>query len=375
MKLAPVIREINRSNNDSSSGRQPSMSVLDAHIDLCIVHTGQHYDRDMSDVFFEELGIPEPNHYLEVGSGSHAQQTGEVMVRFERVCMSERPDLVMVVGDVNSTMACAIAAKKLRIPVAHVEAGLRSGDMSMPEEINRVVTDSICDVFFATEQSAVDNLLREGKDGRQIHFVGHVMIDTLLYELRKLEVADTGNWTTTPIKARLRQYGVITLHRPSNVDDPQKLTAIMSALRTVSETVPLVFPVHPRTRVNLEKTQFVIPDSIILTRPLGYREFLNLWKDARIVITDSGGLQEETTALGVPCVTVRDNTERPITLSRGTNRLAGTTATGIVECARLALTERHARELRRPPLWDGNSAARIVDALRRWQASQIPRKQ
>jgi UDP-N-acetylglucosamine 2-epimerase (non-hydrolysing) len=346
MKIAPIIRAIERAPG----------------IRYTLVHTGQHYDREMSDVFFEELGIPAPHHHLEAGGGSHAEQTAKIMVAYERVATDERPDWTVVVGDVNSTLACSIVAKKLGIRVAHVEAGLRSGDMAMPEEVNRIVTDAISDLFFVTEPAGVENLAREGKPADRVHFVGHVMIDNLFHQRDRLAQADPASFATTGIKRRLGRYGVVTLHRPSNVDDPVALRALAGALNAIAARLPLVFPVHPRTRANLERFGIELDRRIELGKPLSYMEFLNLWKDARLVLTDSGGLQEETTALGVPCVTLRENTERPITLTEGTNRLAGTSPERIVQLAGEAL-DAAPGVARRPALWDGQAAERTVAVL------------
>jgi len=347
MKIAPIARALDKRA---------------AHFDYLIIHTGQHYDREMSDVFFEELGIPQPDHHLECGGGSHAEQTAKIMVAFEKVCQTERPDCVIVVGDVNSTLACSIVAKKLHIPLAHIEAGLRSGDMSMPEEINRLVTDSISDWFFCTEPAGVENLLKEGKPKERIFHVGQVMVDNLLYQRDKLETADKTGFESEAIKKRLRRYGVVTLHRPSNVDDPATLAGIAQALKTISERLPLVFPVHPRTRSRLEQIGRDLGDKVILTRPLSYMDFLNLWKDAVIVLTDSGGLQEETTALVLPCLTLRSNTERPITCDDGTNTLVGNDPQRIVEETNKILAGL-GKAGRRPELWDGRAAHRIMDCL------------
>ena len=353
MKIAPIVRALQR---------------YPATFDWRLVHTGQHYDRDMSDVFFEELEIPKPHYHLEAGGGSHAEQTAKIMVRYEEVCMRERPTLVMVVGDVNSTLACSIVAKKLNIPVAHVEAGLRSGDMSMPEEINRIVTDAISDHFFVTEKAGIENLRREGKPESSIHFVGHVMIDNLFHQVKKLEEMDASAFPSYGLKQSLGAYGVVTLHRPATVDSKEQLTRVMGALREISHRLPLVFPVHPRTRGNLEKFDVPVGDDIHLMQPLPYMEFLNLWKDARLVLTDSGGLQEETTALGVPCLTLRENTERPITMEEGSNVLVGTDPGRILDAANAALASAMPTSGRRPSLWDGAAAERIVDILRRHAA-------
>jgi UDP-N-acetylglucosamine 2-epimerase (non-hydrolysing) len=347
MKIAPIVRALDKQSQ---------------HFKYQIIHTGQHYDREMSDVFFEELGIPHPDHHMECGGGSHAEQTAKIMVAFEKVCNAHLPDCVLVVGDVNSTLACSIVAKKLHIPVAHIEAGLRSGDRSMPEEINRLVTDSISDWFFCTEPAGVENLLAEGKPKESVFHVGHVMVDNLLYQRDKLDHADTTGFQSIAIKKNHPHYGVITLHRPSNVDNAETLSDIFSALNTIAISLPLIFPVHPRTRTNLEKYDIAVSERIQLTNPLSYMDFLNLWKDAALILTDSGGLQEETTALGVPCLTLRHNTERPITLSEGTNILVGTDPKVIVEEARRVLAGK-GKAGHRPYLWDGQAAERIVQHL------------
>lgn len=346
MKIAPIVR------------------ALQAHgsLDFKIIHTGQHYDREMNEVFFEELGIPPPDVFMGAGGGSHAQQTAKIMVAFEELCQAERPDCVLVVGDVNSTLACSIVAKKLCIPVAHVEAGLRSGDMAMPEEINRLVTDAITDWFFVTEPSGRDNLLKEGKPASAVHYVGHVMVDNLLFQAEKLASVDTSVFETATFKAANPRYGVVTLHRPSNVDDAQTMARIAGALKTISSELPLIFPVHPRTRGNLQRFGIDLGTNVVLVGPRAYMEFLNLWKDAAVVLTDSGGLQEETTALGVPCITIRENTERPVTVDEGTNMLVGTDPARIVEEAGKVLAGR-GKQGCRPALWDGLAAERIVGVL------------
>lgn len=348
MKIAPIVR------------------ALQAHggLDFKIIHTGQHYDHDMNDVFFEELGIPAPDLFMAAGGGGHAQQTGKIMLAFEELCQQQRPDAVLVVGDVNSTLACSIVAKKMQIPVAHVEAGLRSGDMAMPEEINRLVTDSITDWFFVTEPSGVEHLAREGKPESAVHYVGHVMVDNVLYQAAKL--AKSGDQTLDPNGFKAAQagarYGVLTLHRPSNVDDPATMARIAEGLREIAATLPLIFPVHPRTRANLDKFGIDLGPNVMLVGPQGYMAFLNLWKDAAVVLTDSGGLQEETTALGVPCVTIRENTERPVTVDEGSNVLVGTDPQKMVAQVKLILSGQ-GKQGRRPALWDGKAAERIVAIL------------
>jgi UDP-N-acetylglucosamine 2-epimerase (non-hydrolysing) len=350
MKIAPIVRALQGQDR----------------LSFKIIHTGQHYDREMNDVFFEELGIPQPDVFMAAGGGSHAQQTAKIMVGFEELCMSERPAAVLVVGDVNSTLACSIVAKKLNIPVAHVEAGLRSGDMTMPEEINRLVTDSISDWFFVTEPAALEHLRREGKPDSAVHYVGHVMVDNVLYQADKLTRTDTASFETSAFKAARKEagqrYGVVTMHRPSNVDDAETFTRIAGALKEIAGELPLIFPVHPRTRANIEKFGIDLGPNITLAGPQAYMAFLNLWKDAAVVLTDSGGLQEETTALGVPCVTIRENTERPVTVDEGSNVLAGTDPAAILREARKVLRG-EGKQGRRPHLWDGKAAERIVAVL------------
>lgn len=327
-----------------------------------IVHTGQHYDYAMSQAFFDDLEMPRPDHFLEAGSGSHAVQTGKIMVAFEEVCVDEKPDLVIVVGDVNSTLACSVVAKKLLIKVAHVEAGLRSFDLTMPEEINRMVTDALSDLFFVTEESGRDNLLREGKPADQIHLVGNVMIDNLLHQVREVGNAPAQAFPTSELKERLGAYAFLTLHRPSNVDDHAKFKEIAEALNTIAEELPIVFPIHPRTRKMQETFSVSFSPNIHLMPPLGFRESLFLWKDARVVLTDSGGLQEETTALKVPCITIRDNTERPITVTHGSNTLAGTSKDRVLKAFRTTLADSNGH-FAIPPLWDGRAAERIWEIL------------
>jgi UDP-N-acetylglucosamine 2-epimerase (non-hydrolysing) len=349
MKIAPIVRAL----RDSGRG-----------LAFQIVHTGQHYDREMNGIFFDELGIPPPDVRFDSGSGTHAEQTAKIMLAFEAYCRACSPDLVLVVGDVNSTLACTIVARKQRIAVAHVEAGLRSGDLAMPEEVNRIVTDSVANLFFATEPSAVTNLLAEGKPRACVFHVGHVMVDNLVFQLAKLVGSDGASLSSSALKAGHARYGVVTLHRPSNVDDPATLRRIAAALRDVSRRLPLVFPVHPRTRASLDRLDVDLGTGVVRTPPLSYMDFLNLWKDAAVVLTDSGGLQEETTALGVPCVTLRENTERPITVAEGTNTLAGSDPERIRHAVAGAL-HGEGRAGRRPQLWDGHAAERIVAILRR----------
>ena len=342
MKIAPLMWEIERRTD----------------IDAYLVHTGQHYDERMSKLFFEELKIPRPDIDLGVGSGSHASQTAEVMKRFEPLVLGERPDAVLVVGDVNSTIACALTAVKLGVPVAHVEAGLRSFDSTMPEEINRILTDAISHWLFVTEPSGVENLKREGVSQDRIYLVGNVMIDTLL-ACRELSACSS---IRDDLHVTDRPFGVLTLHRPANVDDPDVLSGILSAIGRIQRELPIVFPVHPRTRKALEGHDLAAMPGLILTEPLGYLDFMKLLSEARLVLTDSGGIQEETTVLGVPCLTLRNNTERPITIEQGTNHLVGLDPQRIVAAAQKALSEpSHAGRV--PDLWDGRAAARIVDIL------------
>lgn len=335
---------------------KPVMDALEERgAEVVLVHTGQHYDEAMNDVFFDELGIRRPDHMLHVGSGTQATQTAKVMTTFEPLAEEIQPDVVVVVGDVNSTVACALVAAKLGCLVAHVEAGLRSRDWSMPEEVNRVVTDRLSDYLLAPSHDAEENLLAEGYRDDQIHVVGNVMVDTLMANLARAR----SSGTLEQLGLVPGGYGVVTLHRPANVDDPESLVALIQALNRVAERCPLVFPVHPRTRSALVGVE-VHPDLRLLP-PAGYLDFLALQADARMVLTDSGGVQEETTVLGVPCLTLRDNTERPITVTEGTNRVVGRDPRRIVEAALQTLA--HGCRPRRPALWDGNAGARIADTL------------
>lgn len=346
MKIAPIVRALR----------------ADGRLAWKIIHTGQHYDRDMNDVFFEELGIPTPDVRLGCGGGTHAEQTGKIMVAYEALCAAEKPAACLVVGDVNSTLACSIVAKKAGIPVAHVEAGLRSGDMSMPEEINRLVTDAISDWFFVTEPSGLKHLQQEGKDMGVVWDVGHVMVDNVLFQAEKLRHMATSGLESDGYKQRHARYGVVTLHRPSNVDSAESLENVAKVLRRVSQELPLVFPAHPRTRANIEKFGIDLGQNVELMGPQAYMSFLHLWKDAVVVLTDSGGLQEETTALGVPCVTIRENTERPVTVDEGSNVLAGTNPDNVIAAALNAVAGNGKRG-RRPLLWDGKAAERTVNIL------------
>jgi UDP-N-acetylglucosamine 2-epimerase (non-hydrolysing) len=341
MKLAPLFRAFSR---------HPEFSPA-------LVHTGQHYDEKMSGQFFTELGLPAPLYNLEVGSGTHAQQTAEIMKRFEPVVLRENPHAVLVVGDVNSTAACALVAKKLNVAVIHVEAGLRSFDRSMPEEINRLVTDAISDLLLVTEESGAHNLQREGVGPEKICFVGNLMIDSLYFQLersRSSQILDR-------LGLRGKRFGLITLHRPSNVDDAAQLEQLLRALREIAaDKLPLLFPVHPRTRSRLQDPQ--LTGALHLLEPLGYTDFVALMSQAAVVFTDSGGVQEETTALGIPCLTLRANTERPITVEQGTNRLAGTSYESILRAWSDLNSNPPCGKV--PSLWDGQAALRCVDAIR-----------
>lgn len=343
MKVAPIWRELDKYG----------------HIARKLVHTGQHYDENMSKIFFDELKLPKPDVYLGVGSGSHGVQTARVMIEIEKVLAKERPELLIVVGDVNSTMAGALVAAKADVPVAHVEAGLRSFDRTMPEEINRMVTDMLSDLLFTTERAAETNLLAEGMAKDKIHFVGNVMIDSLQYYRPMAErsgILDTLGFTP-------KAYGLVTLHRPSNVDDPDTIRSIVGALTEIGAQCPLVFPVHPRTRKVLSSNELKIrEDRLRLVDPVGYLDFVKLMSNARLVLTDSGGIQEETTVLGIPCLTIRKNTERPITIELGTNRLVGVDADRIVEEGRQVLAGGPTSPVI-PELWDGKAAERIVKII------------
>lgn len=355
MKMAPIMA---------------ALADLGPELTVSLVHTGQHYDVAMNHQYFEALGIPQPDINLEVGSGSHAAQTAEVMRRFEPALDAKQPSAVLVVGDVNSTLACALVATKKGIPVIHVEAGLRSFDRAMPEEINRILTDQISDLLFTTERSGRENLLREGIDDSRIRFVGNVMIDTLR---RNLERA-------VPVARILKAaggeaflnghegYAVLTMHRPSNVDDPGTLRILLETVLKISARLPVIFPMHPRTRAMIEKfglgEMLDVPE-IIQLPPMGYLEMLGLMKDARVVLTDSGGIQEETTALGVPCITLRNNTERPITVDEGTNTIVGQDPAKIL-AAFDEIMQSGGKVGRVPVFWDGQASTRIAAAIRSW---------
>ena len=341
IKIAPILEEIRR---------RPQLTGK-------LIHTGQHFSPEMSDLFFSELAIPHPDVNLGIGGGTQTQQTAEIMLKVEPVLSQDRPNLVLIVGDVNSTLAAALVAAKLRIPIAHVEAGLRSFDRTMPEEINRIVTDALSDYLFASEPAGVRNLLQEGIPEERIFFVGNVMIDTLLRSRDKAAKSDV----LERLHLEPGAFGVVTLHRPSNVDDPIRLKGLLQALVTLTERLPLVFPVHPRTRQKMEGAG-IPKGGFIFAPPLGYLDFVRLMTQARIVLTDSGGIQEETTILQVPCLTLRENTERPVTIEQGTNRLAGVDPAGIVHLAEEMLNSSPPAS-RVPELWDGRASARIVDVL------------
>jgi len=375
MKIAPIIRAIKKHNNNIHSYLVANQSKLDA----ILVHTGQHYDYEMSKVFFEDLELPEPDIYLGAGSGTHAEQTGKVMMGFERVLQDEKLDLVVVAGDVNSTLACALAAVKLHIPVAHVEAGLRSFDRSMPEEINRLLTDQISDYLFTPSPDADENLKREGIPEDKIFFVGDVMVDSLLYNLDKAKrskiLEELGLQLPTANCQLPTDYALLTLHRPSNVDDPESLHNILEALKKISREIPIIFPIHPRTRKQVEHFGFqdyfvdltnhesrITHNGICLVDPLGYLDFLNLMLHSKFIMTDSGGIQEETTVLDIPCLTLRDTTERPITISQGTNILVHNDTKRIVREAGKILDGR-GKKGNCPELWDGRAAERIVEII------------
>ena len=347
MKMAPVHKRM----------------LASSEFEPTLIHTGQHYDEAMSKTFFIDLGMPEPDIYLGVGSGSHAEQTGAILIKIEKVMMDLHPDLVIVVGDVNSTIAASLVAAKAGIPVAHIESGLRSFDRSMPEEINRICSDAIAEMLFVTEPSGRDNLLREGKNDQQIHFVGNVMIDSLVDHLEK----SNSSTVLKDFSLKPQGYSLLTLHRPSNVDDPATLSRILDAIEIIQRELPLIFPIHPRTRKMIDSFGFSekVNDmsGLVFSEPLRYLDFLHLMANARLVLTDSGGIQEETTYLGIPCLTLRENTERPITTEIGTNKLVGMDTRKIVIEAFLALNGKQAQGSI-PSLWDGKASERIVQILR-----------
>ena len=379
MKVAPLIRAIHAHNKLNGDNVYP-----------LLVHTGQHYDVNMSDSFFKDLQLPEPDIYLGVGSGTHGEQTGKVLIEFEKVLFSEKPDLVIVVGDVNSTLACTLAASKLHIPVAHVESGLRSFDRKMPEEINRIITDALSDYLFTPSPDGDENLIKEGISKEKVFLVGDIMVDSLLYnlenakethilELLSLQPAQqptSNNLQSTIFNGQsVRPYALLTLHRPSNVDNKDAFLRIINALTEISKRIPILFPAHPRTRKQIEAFGFqhhfinltnnksrITNNGIYLANPFGYLDFLNLMAHAKIVLTDSGGIQEETTVLNIPCVTLRDTTERPITLTEGTNVLVHNDHKKIVEEVTKILNG-NLRPGTCPDIWDGHTAERIVEIL------------
>ena len=345
MKIAPIIEAI---ENASSEGK---------NISYRLVHTGQHYDKNMSDNFFEQLNIPVPDANLECGSGSQAEQTAAIMTRFEKELLENRPSLIIVVGDVTSTMACAITAKKLCIDVAHVEAGIRSGDMTMPEEINRIVTDAICDHFFTTSEIANDQLLKIGVDEKNIYFVGNTMIDTLNQNLNKLQ--EPKLWKISNLEQQ--KYFLITLHRPANVDNEENLSHLLDIILKETDNLPVVFPVHPRTKKHLNE-KFLHNSRLLIAEPMSYHEFIFLVKNAKAIITDSGGITEEATILNIPCITLRNSTERPETISIGTNELAGTKPENLIPYLK-KIKNNEWKKSSIPPLWDGNTSVRIIKKL------------
>jgi len=330
--------------------------------EILLLHSGQHYDENMSQVFFDDLGIPNPDIHLGVGSGTHAKQTAAVMVAFEEVCVEHEPSMVVVVGDVNSTIACALVAAKLHIQCAHVEAGLRSRDMGMPEEVNRVLTDRICGILLTPSSDGDENLIAEGVDDSAIHMVGNVMIDSLVSNLEKAKASGI----VDELGLEDSGYGVLTLHRPSNVDDENMLSEIIDTLEKICVKLNLVFPMHPRTRARAEAfglmDRFNTTQGLLITEPLGYHQFLGLVASSRLVLTDSGGLQEETTALGIPCLTMRENTERPITVTEGTNTIVGTDQSLILGCVDEILQD-GGKAGRIPELWDGKAAERMAEVI------------
>ncbi|HKQ80566.1 MAG TPA: UDP-N-acetylglucosamine 2-epimerase (non-hydrolyzing) [Blastocatellia bacterium] len=344
MKMAPIIAAINRRPNEVSQR---------------LAHTGQHYDEAMSAVFFGDLGIPEPDINLETRSGTPTRQMAHIMVAFEEVLIVQQPDWVVVVGDVNSTIACALVASKLNVRIAHVEAGLRSFDRAMPEEINRALTDQLADLLLTPSEDADANLLREGIPIERIERVGNVMIDTLFQQIERAR----NSTILDELELRPGEFAALTLHRPSNVDNPETLSRICAAVGEIARELPVIFPAHPRTQARMREFGHGAPAGVRVIPPLGYLDFLQLWSNARMALTDSGGLQEETTALGVPCLTLRENTERPITIEQGTNRLVGSDPARIIGAAREILSGGVSSAPRAPELWDGHAADRIVEAL------------
>ena len=345
MKIAPLIRAIK------------AMQLAGKDISYRLVHTGQHYDKNMSDNFFEQLCIPPPDVNLECGGGSQADQTSAIMIKFEKELLEHRPTVVLVVGDVTSTMACTITAKKLCIEVVHVEAGIRSGDMTMPEEINRMVTDAICDHFFTTSELANVQLRKNGIENNRIHFVGNTMIDTLYQNLNKLQKPQF--WEENNLEKN--KYFLITLHRPANVDDPQNLSKLMDIILRETDNLPVIFPLHPRTKKNLD-TRYLNSSKLIVVEPLGYLEFIYLVKNAKAIITDSGGITEEATVLNIPCITLRNSTERPETVTLGSNELAGVNPQNLIPYLK-KIKNNEWKKSSIPPLWDGETSVRIVKKL------------
>lgn len=346
MKIGPIVRAMKKYNN----------------LQNILVHTGQHYDERMSKLFFNDLQMPQPDIYLDVGSASHAVQTARIMVEFEQVLLQEKPDLVVVVGDVNSTVACSLVAVKLGIKVAHVEAGLRSFDRNMPEEINRLLTDAISDFLFVTEQSGLDNLKREGVPDEKVHFVGHVMIDSLIHFSEKAEESAIMD----ELNLDHQDYALITLHRPSNVDSKENFLNLLDAFQEIEKNIKIIFPIHPRSRKMIDS--FGLHDKISamknlkLMEPLGYLDFMKLMHHAKLLLTDSGGIQEETTYLGIPCITMRENTERPVTVDIGTNILVGSD-TELIKMEAKNILDGNGKKGQIPQLWDGKAAERIVEIL------------
>jgi len=367
MKVAPIYRAIAQIKIQKSKFKIDSTPYPLSPITHLICHTGQHYDEKMSKVFFEELELPKPDFYLGVGGGSHAEQTARIMIEFEKVLLAEKPDLVIVVGDVNSTIACSLTAVKMGIKVAHVEAGLRSFDRSMPEEINRILTDSISDYLFVTEKSGLENLRKEGIPDRKVFFVGHVMIDSLIHYLPIVEQSAkrlVKSVTSMPYALSAKPYILVTMHRPSNVDDKEKLSELLKMLNRLAEKRKVVFPIHPRTRNNIEKfgLSIEISENLIITEPIGYLDFIGLVKNAEVILTDSGGIQEESTYLGVQCVTLRTSTERPITVEIGTNHLVGDDFEEAERVVNEILSGKK-KIGKIPDLWDGKAAERIVKII------------
>ena len=359
MKIAPIIRAIEKHNISSRENR----------IKTTLVHSGQHYDHEMSQVFFQDLKLTRPDVYLGVGSGTHSEQIGKTMIGLEKVLLKEAADLVIVVGDVNSTLAGALAAVKSSIPVAHVEAGLRSYDRSMPEEINRLLTDAISDYLFTPSLDANDNLKKEGILAEKIFLVGNVMVDSLLHNIERIKRSQI----LSLLEVNPKGYALLTMHRPNNVDSGENLLRIGEAIKKISMRIPVIFPIHPRTKKNIEKfrlKRFFKDKHILLVEPLGYLDFLKLTTDARFVMTDSGGIQEETTVLKIPCLTLRDSTERPITITQGTNTLVGNNTSIIVEEANKILDNKGPKGSI-PPLWDGKTARRIVSIIRQRTATGV----